>query len=70
VLDFADTFFIVWRGKWDQFSFLHIYHHFSIFLTYWLVANAGYDGDVYYTIVANRCARWHPLPLRGRAALA
>jgi hypothetical protein len=29
VLDFADTFFIVVRGKWEQFSFLHIYHHFS-----------------------------------------
>ena len=29
VLDFADTFFIVVRGKWDQFSFLHVYHHFS-----------------------------------------
>jgi elongation of very long chain fatty acids protein 4 len=53
VLDFADTLFIVLRGKWEQFSFLHIYHHFSIFLTYWLVANAAPDGDVYYTIVAN-----------------
>ena len=53
VLDFADTFFIVARGKWDQFSFLHIYHHFSIFLTYWLVANAAPDGDVFYTVVAN-----------------
>ncbi len=29
VLDFADTFFIVVRGKWEQFSFLHVYHHFS-----------------------------------------
>ena len=98
VLDFADTFFIVVRGKWEQFSFLHIYHHFSserarrararagtttqwargplapslarslltnslsllspaslspVFLTYWLVANAAPDGDVYYTVVAN-----------------
>jgi hypothetical protein len=35
VLDFFDTFFIVVRGKWDQFSFLHCYHHLSIFLTYW-----------------------------------
>lgn len=35
ILDFFDTFFIVTRGKWDQFSFLHCYHHLSIFLTYW-----------------------------------
>jgi elongation of very long chain fatty acids protein 4 len=41
------------RGQWSQFSFLHVYHHFSIFLTYWLVTNAGSNGDVYYTIVAN-----------------
>ena len=41
------------RGNFAQFSFLHVYHHFSIFLTYWLVSNAGADGDVYYTIVAN-----------------
>jgi elongation of very long chain fatty acids protein 4 len=44
---------MVVRSKWAQFSFLHVYHHFSIFLTYWLVTSVGYDGDVYYTIVAN-----------------
>lgn len=53
ILDFLDTTFMVVRGKWTQFSFLHVYHHFSIFLTYWLVTSVGYDGDVYYTIVAN-----------------
>jgi elongation of very long chain fatty acids protein 4 len=53
ILDFLDTFFIVVRGKWEQFSFLHIYHHFTIFAFYWVNANAGYDGDIYYTIVAN-----------------
>jgi len=25
----------------------------AVFLTYWLVANAAPDGDVYYTVVAN-----------------
>ena len=85
VLDFADTVFIIARGKWKQLSFLHYYHHVSIFLTYWyvawrcaidggtedvtyqytdtpplvplplcrLVTVAAYDGDVYYTIIAN-----------------
>ena len=53
VLDFADTFFIVVRGKWEQLSLLHVYHHFSIFLVYWVVTSVGYDGDVYFTIVAN-----------------
>jgi len=44
---------MVVRGKFEQFSFLHVYHHFTIFLTYWLVTSVGYDGDVYYTVVAN-----------------
>jgi elongation of very long chain fatty acids protein 4 len=53
IIDFADTFFIVARGKWVQFSFLHVYHHISIYLVYWFMVNGGYDGDIYFTIVAN-----------------
>ena len=32
VLDFADTVFIILDKKWKQLSFLHVYHHTSIFL--------------------------------------
>lgn len=53
VLDFVDTFFMVVRGNYRQISFLHVYHHISIYLVYWLNVNAGYDGDIYFTIVAN-----------------
>lgn len=53
ILDFFDTIIMVARGKWRQFSFLHVYHHTSIFMIYWLNINAGYDGDIYYTIVLN-----------------
>lgn len=53
ILDFFDTFFIVARGSWAQFSFLHIYHHISIYLVYWLNVNSGFDGDIYFTIVLN-----------------
>jgi elongation of very long chain fatty acids protein 4 len=53
ILDFADTFFIIAECRWKQLSFLHVYHHFSIFLFYWLNLNVGYDGDVYLTIVLN-----------------
>jgi elongation of very long chain fatty acids protein 4 len=53
VLDFCDTFFIIWRGKWEQFSFLHVYHHMSIFAVYWINSVGGYDGDIYLTIVLN-----------------
>lgn len=53
VLDFLDTVFMVVKGNWRQVSFLHVYHHSSIFLIYWLILNGGYDGDIYFTIVAN-----------------
>merc|ERR1712070_1147959 len=53
ILDFLDTVFIILSQKWDQLSFLHVYHHTSIFLFYWLNLNVGYDGDVYLTIVLN-----------------
>ncbi len=53
ILDFADTVFIILSQKWDQLSFLHVYHHTSIFMFYWLNLNVGYDGDVYMTIVLN-----------------
>jgi len=53
ILDFCDTLFIVLRQKWKQLSFLHVYHHASIFLVYWLNTRAGYDGDIYLTIVLN-----------------
>lgn len=32
ILDFLDTVFIILEKRWNQLSFLHVYHHFSIFL--------------------------------------
>lgn len=32
ILDFMDTFFIIAEKRWKQLSFLHVYHHTSIFL--------------------------------------
>jgi len=53
ILDFVDTLIIIVRRKWRQLSFLHVYHHISIFLVYWLNLRGGYDGDIYYTIILN-----------------
>ncbi len=32
ILDFLDTVFIILEKRWSQLSFLHVYHHTSIFL--------------------------------------
>jgi len=53
ILDFVDTFLIVYRSAWAQFTFLHVYHHASIFLMYWLNVNIAYAGDIYYTVIVN-----------------
>jgi len=53
ILDFFDTFFIILAKDWKRLSFLHVYHHITIFLMYWLNLNVGYDGDIYLTIVLN-----------------
>jgi elongation of very long chain fatty acids protein 4 len=52
-LDFFDTLFMIIKGNWRQVSFLHVYHHFTIFLFYWLNAQCNYDGDAYLSIVLN-----------------
>jgi hypothetical protein len=53
VWDFWDTIFIVLGKKWRQLSFLHVYHHITIFLFYWLNSHVNYDGDIYLTILLN-----------------
>jgi len=53
IWDFWDTIFIVIGKKWRQLSFLHVYHHTTIFLFYWLNVNSQYDGDVFLTILLN-----------------
>ena len=53
VLDFCDTAFIVLRKKDRQLSFLHVFHHTSIFLVYYLQVAVAYNGDGYLSIVLN-----------------
>ena len=52
-LDLFDTFFFVFHKKDRQLSFLHLYHHISIFMVYWVNANIFWAADIYFTIVAN-----------------
>lgn len=53
VWDFWDTIFIVLGKKWRQLSFLHVYHHTTIFLFYWLNSHVNYDADIVVTIFLN-----------------
>jgi len=52
-LDFFDTIQIVLGKRWRQLSFLHVYHHSSVFVVYWLNMRINYDGDIFLTITLN-----------------
>lgn len=53
IFDFFDTIFIILGNKHKQFTFLHQYHHITIYLVYWLNVNLSYDADIYLTITLN-----------------
>lgn len=43
-VDFTDTLFMMLRKKFDQASFLHVYHHCSMFLIWWIGARFAGGG--------------------------
>jgi len=52
-LEFFDTYFMVLRGRMDQVSFLHVYHHFSIAWAWWIGVALWPAGDSYFGALLN-----------------
>lgn len=52
-LEFFDTYFMVLRGRMDQVSFLHVYHHFSIAWAWWIALKLFPGGDAYFGALFN-----------------
>lgn len=52
-LEFFDTYFMVLRGRMDQVSFLHVYHHFSIAWAWWIAMTLFPGGDAYFGALFN-----------------
>jgi elongation of very long chain fatty acids protein 4 len=52
-LEFFDTYFMVLRGKMDQVSFLHIYHHTTIAWAWWIALRYSPGGDIYFGALLN-----------------
>lgn len=52
-LEFFDTFFMVLRGRMDQVSFLHMYHHVSIAWAWWFAMRSSPGGDAYFGALLN-----------------
>lgn len=52
-LEFFDTYFMLLRGRFDQVSFLHVYHHFSIAWAWWAAMSLFPGGDAYFGALLN-----------------
>jgi len=52
-LEFIDTFIMVLKKNDRQISFLHMYHHVSIFIVWWCVLYYGPGGDGYFSACQN-----------------
>lgn len=52
-LEFLDTAFMVLRGRYDQVSFLHVYHHTSIGWCWWIALQFWWKGDAYFGALLN-----------------
>jgi len=52
-IEFMDTVFMILRGKLNQVTFLHVYHHSSIFFLWWIGVNWTAGGDAYLSAAVN-----------------
>jgi len=52
-LEFIDTFIMILKKNDRQVSFLHVYHHVTIFIIWWIVVFFGPGGDGYFSAAQN-----------------
>ncbi|CAB4398927.1 unnamed protein product [Rhizophagus irregularis] len=53
ISEFMDTFIMVLKKNNHQISFLHVYHHFSIFMIWWFVTFVAPNGESYFSAALN-----------------
>nr|ACK99719.1 delta-6 polyunsaturated fatty acid elongase [Lobosphaera incisa] len=51
--EFVDTLIMLLKGKVEQVSFLHVYHHASISTIWWAIAYVAPGGDAWYCCFLN-----------------
>jgi len=53
ILEFGDTLIMVLKKSDRQISFLHVYHHTTIFSIWWAVTKWGPGGEAYFSVILN-----------------
>jgi len=51
--EFIDTYIMLIKGNLNQVSFLHVYHHFSTVIIFFLVSKLAPGGDSHFCITLN-----------------
>jgi hypothetical protein len=52
-LEFIDTGIMALKQSFRQISFLHVYHHSSIFVIWWIIVRFAPGGDAYFSAALN-----------------
>eukprot|EP00474_Spongospora_subterranea_P009007 CRZ09465.1 hypothetical protein [Spongospora subterranea] len=52
-MEFGDTAIMALRHRFRQITFLHVYHHASIFSIWWIIAKYHPGGESYFTCALN-----------------
>ncbi|CAG8490401.1 6791_t:CDS:2 [Ambispora leptoticha] len=53
IAEFTDTYIMVLKKNNHQITFLHVYHHCSIFIIWWLVTYVAPTGEAYFSAALN-----------------
>lgn len=53
LIEMMDTLFLVLRKKWRQLSFLHIYHHSTMFCLWWIGVKWVPGGSSFFAAMVN-----------------
>lgn len=53
IVELGDTFIMVVRGKLGQVTALHVYHHSSVLIAWWVASKFCPGGDVYIPALIN-----------------
>jgi len=53
VVEFVDTFIMALKQNYRQITFLHLYHHGSIFFIWWIIAYYAPGGESYFSAALN-----------------
>mmetsp|Transcript_59226 Transcript_59226/g.68555 ORF Transcript_59226/g.68555 Transcript_59226/m.68555 type:complete len:324 (-) Transcript_59226:376-1347(-) len=51
--EFGDTFLMMLKQNYHQISFLHLYHHSTIFVIWFVVTNKAPGGEAYWSAMVN-----------------